>query len=64
MMMAEAAHLVAVMHGAVVTPAMAGVDADGQGFGGAGGQHGKGESGDNELFHDNDPWKRCRDNAA
>jgi hypothetical protein len=48
---------------------MAGVDADGQGLGSAGAQHGKGEGGDNELFHDNDPWEndkgnRCWDNAS
>jgi hypothetical protein len=62
-MMVEAAHLVTVVHGTIVAM-MAGIDANGQGFGGAGGQHGKGEGSDNEFFHDNDPWKRCRGNAA
>jgi hypothetical protein len=53
MMMAEAANLMAVM---TVVAAMTGVNADGQGFGGPGAQHGKGEGGDNELFHDNVLW--------
>ena len=61
MMMAEAANLMAVM---AIVAAMAGVDADGQGFGGPGAQHGKREGGDNEFFHDNIPWKRCGNNAV